>query len=179
MKNYVIKNNIALFFGSCLSQWYKCPIFIKASVYVNGRDYKDGYRFQDITFNCAEQAMMYCKAECFDDQDIMGQVLKADSSKEQKALGRKIKNFNEEKWGKIKFATVVGINKLKFEQNPELKKILTEDLKNYLIAEASPYDKIWGIGLGADNPKAWDVKTWEGQNLLGKALMKVRDEMSN
>ena len=51
-------------------------------------------------------------------------------------------------------------------------------MKNYIIAEASPWDKIWGIGLAAEDPKSWDVTTWEGENLLGKALMKARDFLS-
>ncbi len=75
-----------------------------------------------------------------------------------------------------KFDIVVNGNMLKFSQNEELKNFLLST-NNKILAEASPYDKIWGIGIGQDDKDAYNIDKWKGENLLGKALMKVREEL--
>ena len=144
---------------SCFSQWYE------AEFTVNG-----------LLFKNAEQYMMNEKAKLFDDTIVFNQIMAADSPKEVKELGRKIANFDSQIWNQNKFNIVVDGNYAKFSQNPELADFLLKT-DDSVIVEASPYDKIWGIGL-AENDK--DIKNpllWKGLNLLGYALMIVREKL--
>lgn len=129
-----------------------------------------------ITFNSSEQYMMYHKAKLFGDTEIMEKVMQTDSPKEQKALGRQVENFNSEEWLTKCFPIMEEGLKSKFEQNPEMLKQLL-DTGDSIIAEASPVDPIWGIGLAAEDPLAQDVSTWKGKNLLGQILMSVREKI--
>lgn len=119
--------------------------------------------------------MMASKAELFKDSETREKIMHCTNPFEMKKFGREIKNFNSEVWDKHKEKIVFAGNMNKFLQNLDLKDYLlsTEDAELY---EASPYDKIWGIGLSKEeaiNRK----KTYPGLNLLGKALMKVRAEI--
>ena len=155
----MIKNNIYFFWKGSLSQWHKSNFT---------RNY--------IIFNCCEQYMMFHKACLFLDFATSQKILSTNNPAEQKKLGREIKNFDQSIWDKEKFDIVVQGNYLKFSQNNNLKKILL-DTDNLELAEASPYDNIWGIGLDENNPLAWNKETWKGENLLGKALMEVRNKL--
>ena len=137
------------------SQWYKS-------------DFTD---ISDVKYNCAEQFMMYQKAILFGDNEVAQEILNESNPKNIKALGRKIKNFNQQEWDENKFEIVVAGNFYKFTQNNALKNILL-NTGNEDIAEASPLDKIWGIGI--DEKSAQAGEEWKGENLLGKALMIVR-----
>lgn len=180
MKKYTIKNNIVLFQKSFLSQWYgayKGQENGQFEMLFKIIDEKGILRNKTIKFNCAEQAMMYFKARFFEDSETAELILKETDPAKQKALGRSVKNYDETRWNKKRYNVVLDINRDKFRQNEDIRKILCDELNDYIIAEAAPWDKIWGIGLGPNDPKAWDVATWEGQNLLGKVLMQVRDEL--
>lgn len=89
-------------------------------------------------------------------------------------MGRSVRNFDDTLWDKVKFNIVVEGNYLKFSQNRELGKYL-KDTGSKILVEASPYDRIWGIGMRESDPNASNPKYWKGQNLLGQALMKVRE----
>ena len=93
-----------------------------------------------------------------------------------KKLGRQIKHFDEQIWLEQRFDIVVKGNYLKFSQNPELKQFLL-NTSYRVIVEASPVDPIWGIGMAADHRDAANPKRWKGLNLLGFALMQVRDQL--
>ncbi|CAC5419604.1 unnamed protein product [Mytilus coruscus] len=138
--------------------------------------YKSDFTVDGIKFNCAEQYMMYSKAILFGDDKTAEKILNTSDPRKQKDLGRLVENFDKGLWDDSCSAIVERGNKAKFSQNQELK---TTILKTYpkMLVEASPVDKIWGIGLDEKNPNAWDCKTWKGQNLLGKALTKVRNEL--
>ncbi|CAL9970171.1 hypothetical protein VPHD479_0141 [Vibrio phage D479] len=152
-------DEFVMFWGGEFSQWYESPFV------------EDG-----ITFNTAEQYMMYHKAAVHGDYEIADQILKTNNPKTQKALGRKVRGYDDALWGSRRFDVVVQGNMLKFTQNPRLIKILQKTGKRELV-EASPYDRIWGIGLGVADARAYDKSQWLGQNLLGQAIMKVRDEL--
>lgn len=135
--------------------------------------YPTKFMVDDIQFNCSEQYYMYKKAMFFNDIDTAQQILNANEPRNQKKLGRSVLNFDQKKWDRVKFKHMqIGCYN-KFTKNSELLKILV-NTGSLILAEASPYDKIWGIGLGENDPDAWDSKTWKGENLLGEVLMSVR-----
>lgn len=134
------------------------------------------FKAGEITFTCTEQYMMHGKAILFGDREIAEQILAVDQPKKQKALGRKVRGFDDHVWKKNREAIVLAGNRLKFTQNALLRDALLATRGTTLV-EASPYDRIWGIGLGAKDPRAQSEATWRGQNLLGKILTKLRDEL--
>ncbi|XP_046578062.1 uncharacterized protein LOC124285835 isoform X3 [Haliotis rubra] len=127
-------------------------------------------------FNCAEQYYMYRKAALFEDKDIEEKILNSRDPKEQKRLGKQIQNFNFDTWMQHSKEVVEKGNMAKFSQNPHLKKKLFATAPR-LMVEASPYDATWGIALHKNDPRAWDERTWQGQNLLGQIITKVRDNL--
>lgn len=144
---------------SCLSQWWLSDFIV------------DGQKYC-----CMEQFMMACKAKLFHDYQILDQILNCSDPKRIKALGRKIKGFDEEIWNQYKYSIVYYGNYMKFSQNEDLKTFLKQT-GNKIIAEASPYDGIWGIKMSSQNEMAYNPMKWKGQNLLGFALMQVRDAL--
>ena len=146
---------------SCFSQWY------------DSKFEEDGKEF--IT---AEHYMMYHKAKLFGDYKASEKVLTATNPGEAKAVGREVLGFVQELWNEKRFEIVVNANLAKFSQNSELKEFLL-NTGNRALVEASPLDKIWGIGLAQDNPAAENPNRWKGLNLLGFALMEVRDRLAH
>lgn len=144
---------------TCLSQWYISY-------------FKD----EEREYCCMEQYMMYNKAKLFNDHSTAAEIMCVRDPKKIKALGRKVKNFKEEVWDKNKFEIVVRGNVLKFSQNKELKEFLLST-NDAVLVEASPYDKVWGVGLKRDDIKINNPNKWQGENLLGFALMEVREEL--
>ena len=144
---------------ACLSQWY--PSVFTAD---------------EITYSTAEQYMMAQKAQLFQDKAIYKEIMTAKHPKQCKALGQQVKNFSQTVWDAHKFQIVVDGNMAKFSQNPKLKEFLLQT-GDRVLAEASPYDKIWGIGMTEDNEKVINPLEWNGQNLLGFALMEVRRKL--
>jgi len=139
-----------------LSQWWPAPFTV------------DGQHYPT-----AEHYMMAEKARLFGDEAIRAQIIAAPTPAEVKALGRKVRGFDEERWVEHRFEIALRGNIAKFGQNPELKDWLQETAPTVLV-EASPVDRIWGIGLAADDKRASDPEKWRGLNLLGFALMKAR-----
>eukprot|EP00118_Oscarella_pearsei_P025591 m.308427 g.308427 ORF g.308427 m.308427 type:complete len:170 (+) comp43976_c0_seq1:60-569(+) len=134
------------------------------------------FTVKDVEYNCAEQYMMHQKAVLFEDKETAAEVLKTEKPSEQKKLGRKVKRFDDCLWKKHRIDIVKSGSKAKFSQNKELKKLLLATVGTTLV-EASPVDKIWGIGLAAADERAKNRGTWKGQNLLGQALTEVRNEI--
>jgi len=128
------------------------------------------------TFNCAEQFMMHGKARLFADTAIAAQILTATQPRDHKALGRKVANFDPAIWDREREQIVYAGNHAKFTQNTELLDVLLATRGTTLV-EASPRDRIWGIGMAATDPRATDPTQWRGKNLLGKVLTKLRDDL--
>jgi len=145
--------------ASPFSQWYRCTFG------AGGR-----------AFNCAEQYMMHGKALLFGDAEIAAEILAADHPREHKALGRKVRGFDDAVWRREREGIVLAGNRAKFTQDLALREQLLATRGTTLV-EASPYDRIWGIGLAATDPRAQDPKQWRGQNLLGRILTALRDEL--
>ena len=119
---------------------------------------------------------MVAKARIFKDDEVEKEIMNTSDPKLMKALGRKVRNFDPEVWDKLKYSIVLNGNYYKFTQNKEMMDFLLSTGDKILV-EASPVDAIWGIGFSKDNEKAKNVAMWRGQNLLGFALMEVRDEI--
>jgi ribA/ribD-fused uncharacterized protein len=142
--------------SSPFSQWHRCQFT------------NDG-----ILFRSAEQFMMYYKAQLMGDVVRANMILQSSDPRDQKRIGRQIYNFDQELWDENKVGIVYAGNRLKFSQNPRLMKKLIAT-KGKMLVEASPYDKIWGIGLGLDDPDRFDPERWRGDNLLGQILTRIR-----
>jgi ribA/ribD-fused uncharacterized protein len=145
---------------SCFSQWYEAAFTV------------EGERHPT-----AEHFMMARKAALFGDETIRTRILRAPTPLEAKQLGRRVANFDETVWERERFAIVVAANHAKFSQNPALRAFLLAT-RDKVLAEASPLDSIWGIGLAADHPDAAHPARWPGLNLLGFALMEVRARLA-
>lgn len=144
---------------SCFSQWF------------TGKFEENG-----IVYKTAEHYMMAGKARLFNDAEILGKILQASTPNQVKALGRKVKNFDPNVWNEHKYEIVKQGNLLKFSQNNKYKDFLLSTGDKILV-EASPYDTIWGIGMLETDSRAENPLLWDGKNLLGFALMEVRDEL--
>ena len=134
------------------------------------------FRVETHTYCCMEQFMMAEKARLFGDEETLEKIMEARSQGKIKALGREVKHFDQTEWDKCKHTIVLTGNFQKFLQNPELKDFLLRTGDKILV-EASPRDRIWGIGMGKANENAENPTAWRGRNLLGFALMEVRDEL--
>lgn len=126
-----------------------------------------------ITYGTAEQFMMASKARLFNDTDTLVKILASTNPKEQKRLGREVKNFDPKVWDEHKFSVVYIGNYAKFTQNKQLQDALLATGETTMV-EASPLDTIWGIGLAEDDYRAKDRSQWRGENYLGRVLDAVR-----
>lgn len=126
-----------------------------------------------VEYNTAEQFMMASKARFFKDEEALEAIMETDDPYEQKKLGRAVQGFDEDCWNAVAIDFVVEGNKAKFGQNPDLKKALLET-DDKILVEASPYDRIWGVGLRESDPRILDRAQWLGTNWLGDALSEVR-----
>ena len=146
---------------SCLSQWFPAAFSIDA-----------------VRYPTAEHYMMASKARLFDDTAILNEILAAANPDMAKRLGRKVKNYDEEVWIAHRFQIVVDANYAKFSQHEKMADFLLKTGKCILV-EASPVDRIWGIGLSRQDPDSQNPGKWQGLNLLGFALMEVREKLTS
>lgn len=142
-----------------LSQWWPASFVV------------DGNRYAS-----AEHYMMAEKARLFGDETTRRAILAANNPGAAKALGRTVAGFEEARWEKARFDIVVAASAAKFGQNAELRAYLLET-GDKVPVEASPVDRIWGIGLAANDPRAVEPSAWLGLNLLGFALMQARAKL--
>lgn len=142
------------------SNWYASPFVI------------DDFRYQHV-----EQYLMAQKAKLFHDTEMYTAILRANTPDECKKLGRRVMPFDADTWENARYGILKAGLSAKFGQNEKLKAALLAT-GNAILAEASPYDDIFGIKLSADAAKQSSPKNWPGRNLLGKALMEVRTELS-
>lgn len=151
------------FWGEFLSNWYPSMFSVRKGD-------------KTLEFHNSEQYFMYEKAKAFGDEETAWEILsRGGNPKEAKALGRKVKGYSDEVWDKMRYKVMLRANLLKYLQNKDLEKLLLNDeFDGKSFVEASPYDRIWGIGC--DEASALDDESnWNGQNLLGKVLDEVRD----
>ena len=144
------------FWRGPFSQWHICKL-----------------KVDSVRYTCAEQYMMACKARYFGDQEAEFKIMELKNPRDQKAIGRLVKGFDAAKWNEVAKKFVYEGNLAKFGNNPTMTRYILETGDKEIV-EASPYDTIWGIGLGAGDPKRFDKAEWLGTNWLGEVLMDVR-----
>ncbi|CAH0045421.1 unnamed protein product [Clonostachys solani] len=164
-------------------QWFPCTFTVSKGEIAAILRGNDGISIGEagggggvITFNCAEQFMMYCKASCFHDFASQTRILATASSKEQKAFGKTIQGFDDEIWDRVKSNVVLAGNIAKFSQNRHLKNVLV-GTGDRLLVEAASKDRVWGIGYTEKH--AMNFRQHWGENRLGYALMKTRQHLRN
>ena len=139
--------------------------------------YLSDFIVDEIKFTSMEQYMMYQKAMCFNDNDIAAQILETNDVAQIKALGRFVHNYNDHHWNGVRQVVIYEGLIAKFSQNEELlDKLISTG--NALLAECAVKDRIWGIGLSMTDPDRFERTKWNGTNLLGYALMMVRDKIT-
>jgi len=155
-----------LFWSGPFSQW------LRADMEIDG-----------VFYNCCEQYMMAEKARLFGDEEALEGIMATSEPKEQKAWGRKVKGFKKEEWEKIEengkpfcWNVVYKANHHKFTQNKGLRHELFNTTGTTLV-EASPYDDVWGIKLGEEDPRALNRAQWQGTNWLGEVLTQLREDL--
>ncbi|MFF7239714.1 NADAR domain-containing protein [Streptomyces collinus] len=146
--------------AGCLSQWWPSPFVVDAVEYVT-----------------AEHWMMAGKARLFGDAEAERRILAAAHPAEAKKAGRLVRGFDEAVWRRERFRVVVEGSVHKFASDEELRAFLLNTGDRVLV-EASPVDRVWGIGLAADDEAASDPERWRGPNLLGFALMEARERLA-
>ncbi|MFD5324023.1 NADAR family protein [Streptomyces sp. NPDC127092] len=146
--------------ASCLSQWWPSP-----------------FEVEGVRYATAEHWMMAEKARLFGDAEAERAALTAKSPGAAKTAGRLVRGFDEPTWQRKRFEIVVAGSVHKFGSDDALRGFLLGTGGRVLV-EASPLDRVWGIGLAADDPRACDPDRWRGLNLLGFALMEARERLS-
>ena len=168
IENINMNNEVIAFWGhqpsrdhtiskSCFSQWWISP-----------------FVFLEEEYKTAEHWMMAQKVKLFEDFNILEKIIKAETPIEVKKLGREVKNYNDKLWVEKRYEIVKQGNFLKFSQNELLRDFLI-NTNDSIIIESSPVDNIWGIGMDENHKDLKNPKNWLGLNLLGFALMEVRD----
>jgi len=145
---------------SCLSQWYDA-----------------GFEVDKVHYPTAEHYMMAEKARLFNDNEIYQKILTCSHPHEAKQLGREVKHYDEKMWHAHRLEIVTAGNLAKFSQHDTLKTYLI-NTGDRILVEASPHDRIWGIGMDRHHPHVALPTQWQGLNLLGFALMEVRHRLS-
>ncbi|MEV0355286.1 NADAR family protein [Nocardia sp. NPDC050697] len=142
--------------AGCLSQWWPAA-----------------FEVEGLSFATAEHYMMWRKAMLFGADEVAAAVLAAGHPKQAKDLGRTVPGFDDAVWDEHRYAVVVAGSTAKFGAHSELREYLLGTGDRVLV-EASPVDRVWGIGLAGDDPRSDDPGSWRGSNLLGFALMEAR-----
>ncbi|MGV3456653.1 NADAR family protein [Sphingomonas sp.] len=138
--------------------------------------HKSAFTLDGVVYNTAEQYMMAEKARLFRDDETCARILTVSDPRDQKALGRRVRNFDEARWNAVARDIVYRGNRAKFTTHRDLLTTLFDTAGTTLV-EASPLDTIWGIGLAADDPDASDRTKWRGTNWLGEVLTELRDTL--
>lgn len=158
MEDVKITEQFVYFYYGIFSNWSPLPA-----------DYKG------IRFSSSEHLFMYLKAKFFNDEQIAEKIIQARTYRTAKKLGRDVSGFDEDSWKQVREDMMYQALKAKFDTNKEFREaLLSKEFLGKTFVEASPYDKIWGIGISVED--AFEGKKWKGNNLLGKVLTKLRDE---
>lgn len=164
-----ITDKFVFFWKAYLGNWTKTPNGL--TTVINGKE---------VTVPTSEHLFMAFKAEFFRDFENLENILRTEDPKEAKDFGRAVKNFNQWAWDKACFDMMLKALKIRFEQDEKFaKRVMSEEYKGKEFVEASPFDRIWGIGMDENNPNIEDKSKWLGKNLLGQCLNTLREQMKS
>lgn len=164
MANYEQESETHIYFyGGVFSNFAYCPSGVAI---VLGNEL--------VAFRTAEHAFMALKAHEFGDVDAIEQLKEAVRPSDAKHIGREVRNFDNKRWAIVRFDAMKAALLAKFTQNENHKQTLLET-GNKILVEASPSDRVWGVGVGIGDRRLYSERTWRGQNLLGQALMEIRE----
>ena len=169
MREVNVTDKYVAFWGSAFSNFFPCKLHIDISEIIGGEP-------REIEFSSSEQYFMWQKATYFNDDETAEKILKAETPQAAKALGRKVKGFDEDMWRAWRYDAMLNALTSKFIDNPELMDLLlAPEFEGKHFVEGSQIDKIWGVGLDWRDPRIEDEENWVGLNLLGMALDEVRE----
>lgn len=159
-----MSGEFTFFWQHQIAQWHQCYFIV-----------------DEVEYNCTEQYMMAEKARLFKDEETLEMIMDTEDPRTQKNLGRVVQGFDKDIWeedqenGRPRCWNIVFKgNMAKFSQNSYLLERLMESDGTTLV-EASPYDRIWGVGMRANNPLIQKRENWLGKNWLGEVLTEVRE----
>ena len=160
-KDLNVTDKYVCFWGSEFSNFQPCAIMAEGQV-----------------FTSSEQYFMWQKAKFFRDEVIANAILRAETPRDAKNLGRRVDGFDDETWAGVRMQAMFNAVYCKFEQNEDLRKaLLSPEYADKHFVEGSPVDNVWGVGIKFNDPKIADEKNWTGQNLLGQVLDSVREQL--
>ena len=170
---------MSMFFGreDVASNWFISDTFVLKNVKFNLQptllEDSPVKIIPQVRCHCGEMAMMVLKAALFGDLEVYEELLETHDPKEIKALGRKVSPWDEDKWLRHREEIMLTVVLARARQLQEVRDWLLST-GDTLIVEASPYDKIWGAGIGEDDFRIQFISSWPGKNLLGRAYMTAR-----
>ena len=167
------KSKYHFFIGGPFSQWSQTHYSVTNKTILSDIPQ---FVIDGVGYNCAEQYMMAEKARLFNDDLVLEQIMREGHPRDQKAWGRKVKDFDLERWNAVARDVVYRANLAKFTQNLGLR-IAMMETDGQLLVEASPTDRIWGIGLDITEAEGTEPKDWHGTNWLGQVCTKVREDI--
>ena len=172
-----ITDKHVLFFGGVLCNWYRCRINVQSAeieAEFNCSAHKEGM----LEFSSSEHLFMYMKAIMFNDLETAKRIYEADTPKDAKVLGRSVKGFDDEVWKDLRCSAMMYALMKKMSQCDDFAGVVMSPMfKNLSFVECNPMDRIWGIGLPEDDPRADNVDEWKGLNLLGRIITEIRDSV--
>lgn len=151
------------FYGGVFSNFAYCPSGVSVAI---GDEL--------IAFRTSEHAFMALKAHEFGDTDAIEQLKEAVRPSDAKHIGRTVRNFDNDRWSEVRYDAMKAALLAKFTQNENHQRTLLET-GNKILVEASPSDRVWGVGLEIGDRRLYSERTWQGQNLLGQCLIEVRE----
>lgn len=161
IKDIRMNDKYVTFWGSCFSNFYPTSFWLN-----------------DHEWNCSEQYFMWMKATVFNDKETAEKILACTNAKDAKKLGRQVQGFDDKLWNLCKVDVMKKAVQAKFEQNALLFEIIQDPMfQGKHFVEGNPYDKVWSVGLNWTSPDIFDENKWQGENLLGKILDEVRDNL--
>lgn len=140
--------------------------------------YLSRFSIGDKCFSSVEQWIMYRKAMVFNDAASAERIMAEINPVKIKEIGRNVAGYVDSVWASVRYNELLKGLRAKFTQSDELRDLLL-GTGSVILAEFASNDKIYGVGISNSDPNRFNREYWTGQNLLGAALLQVRDELGS